>query len=51
MLQQCTNRTLTTGPFGNTYDVDEVSPDVEAGGLQNSSVCNLAGKPIYDHNT
>ena len=30
MLQQCTNKTLTTGPFGNTYEADEVSPEVEA---------------------
>jgi hypothetical protein len=36
-LQQCTNKTLTTGPFGNTCEADEVSPEVEAGvvaGLQ-----------------
>jgi hypothetical protein len=31
MLQQRTNKTLTTGPFDNTYEVDEVSPEVEAG--------------------
>jgi hypothetical protein len=31
MLQQCTNKTLTTGPFGNTCEADEVSPEVEAG--------------------
>jgi hypothetical protein len=30
-LQQRTNKTLTTGPFGNTCEVDEVSPEVEAG--------------------
>ena len=30
-LQQRTNKTLTTGPFGNTYEADEVSPEVEAG--------------------
>jgi hypothetical protein len=29
-LQQCTNKTLTTGPFGNTCKEDEVSPKVEA---------------------
>jgi hypothetical protein len=29
-LQQRTNKTLTTGPFGNTCEVDEVSPEVEA---------------------
>jgi hypothetical protein len=31
MLQQCTNKTLTTDPFGNTCEADEVSPEVEAG--------------------
>jgi hypothetical protein len=30
-LQQCTNKTLATGPFGNTCEVDEVSPEVEVG--------------------
>jgi hypothetical protein len=30
-LQQRTNKTLTTGPFGNTCEADEVSPEVEAG--------------------
>jgi hypothetical protein len=30
-LQQRTNKTLTIGPFGNTYKEDEVSPEVEAG--------------------
>jgi hypothetical protein len=33
MLQQCTNKTLTTGPFSNTCEADEVSPKVEAGGV------------------
>jgi hypothetical protein len=36
-LQQCSNKTLTIDPFGNTYEADEVSPEVEAGvvaGLQ-----------------
>jgi hypothetical protein len=36
-LQQRTNKTLTTGPFGNTCEADEVSPEVEVGvvaGLQ-----------------
>jgi hypothetical protein len=33
MLQQCTNKTLTTSPFGNTCEADEVSPEVEAGGV------------------
>ena len=31
MLQQHTNKTLTTGPFGNIWEADEVSPEVEAG--------------------
>jgi hypothetical protein len=31
MLQHHTNKTLTTGPFDNTYEEDEVSPEVEAG--------------------
>jgi hypothetical protein len=43
MLQQPTNKTLTTSPFGNTWEADEVSPEVEAGGLQDSSVYNQAG--------
>jgi hypothetical protein len=30
-LQQHTNKTLTIGPFGNTCQSDEVSPEVEAG--------------------
>jgi hypothetical protein len=29
--QEHTNKTLTTGPFGNTCEEDEVSPEVEAG--------------------
>ena len=29
--QERTNKTLTTDPFGNTYEVDEVLPEVEAG--------------------
>jgi hypothetical protein len=32
-LQQRTNKTLTTSPFSNTCEADEVSPEVEAGGL------------------
>ena len=31
MLQQRTDKTLTTNPFGNTCEADEVSPKVEAG--------------------
>jgi hypothetical protein len=29
--QECTNKSLTTGPFDNTCEADEVSPKVEAG--------------------
>jgi hypothetical protein len=29
--QDRTNKSLTTGPFDNTYEADEVSPKVEAG--------------------
>jgi hypothetical protein len=35
--QECIKKTLNTSSFGNTYEVDEVSPEVEAGmvaGLQ-----------------
>jgi len=35
--QERTNKTLAIGPFGNTCEVDKVSPEVEAGvvaGLQ-----------------
>ena len=28
--QECKKKTLTTGPFDNTYEADEVSPEVEA---------------------
>jgi hypothetical protein len=31
MLQYHTNKTLNTSPFGNTYEVDEVSLEVEEG--------------------
>ena len=51
MLQQHTKKTLTTGPFGNTREVGEVSLEVEAGGLQDSRVYNQAGKQIIDYNT
>jgi hypothetical protein len=51
MLHQCTNKTLTTDPFGNTCKMDEVSSEVEVGGLQDSDVCNLAGTQSYDYNT
>jgi hypothetical protein len=33
MLQQRTNKTLTIGPFSNTGEEDEFSPEVEAGVL------------------
>jgi len=29
--QEHTNKALTTSPFGNTCEADEVSPEVEAG--------------------
>jgi hypothetical protein len=29
--QERTNKSLTTGPFGNTCEADEVSPEVEVG--------------------
>jgi hypothetical protein len=29
--QECTNKALTTGPFGNTCEADEISPEVEVG--------------------
>jgi hypothetical protein len=29
--QEHTNKTLTTSPFDNTCEADEVSPEVEAG--------------------
>jgi hypothetical protein len=32
-LQQCTNKTLTTIPFSNTCEADEISPEVEEGGV------------------
>jgi hypothetical protein len=31
MLKHRTNKTLTTGPFGNTCEADEVSPELDAG--------------------
>ena len=33
MLQQHTNKTLTTSPFGNTCEANEVSPEVEPRGF------------------
>ena len=33
MLQQRTKKTLTTGPFGDTCEVDEISPEVEVGAV------------------
>jgi hypothetical protein len=51
MLQQRTNKTLNIGPFDNTCEADEVSLEVEAGGLEDSSVYNLAGTQIFDYNS
>jgi hypothetical protein len=51
MLQQRTKKTLTTIHFGNTCEADEASPEVDAGGLQDVGVYNLAGTHICDHNT
>jgi hypothetical protein len=48
---QRTNKSLTTGPFGNICEGYEVSPKVEAGGLQDSNVCNQDGTKICDYNT
>ena len=31
IAQERTNKTLITGPFGNTCEADEVSPEVKAG--------------------
>jgi hypothetical protein len=33
-------QTLTTGPYNNTCEADEVSPKVVIGGLQDTSVYN-----------
>ena len=40
--QECTKKSLTTGTFGYTYEADEVSPEVEAGVVEDSGVCNLS---------
>ena len=48
MLQQRTKKTLTTVPFGNTCEVDEVSPEVEAGAQVSAT---LVGTHICDYNT
>jgi hypothetical protein len=50
MLQKRTKKTLNIGPFGNTCEAGEVSPKLEAGGLQDSGVCNQAGRQICDYN-
>jgi hypothetical protein len=50
-LQQTTKKTLTTSPFGDTCEEDEVSPEVEARGLQDSGVYNQVGTQICDYNT
>jgi hypothetical protein len=47
-------QTLTTGPFGNTCEADEVSPKVAIGGLQDTSVYNQRKckvNPEQQHNT
>jgi hypothetical protein len=36
--QERTKKALTTSPFGNTCEADEVSPKVEAGVVSDSSV-------------
>jgi hypothetical protein len=41
-LQQHANKTLTTNPFENTCEADEVSPEVEAGVVARLSVYNLS---------
>ena len=51
MLQQYTKKTLTTHPFKNPCEEDEVSPKVEAGGMQDTGVYNQAGTQICDYNT
>jgi hypothetical protein len=51
MLQQSTNKTLTTIPFGNTCEADEASPEVEARGLHDVGVYNQVGTQICDYNT
>jgi hypothetical protein len=51
-LQERTNKTLTTGPFGNTCEADEVSPEVEAGVVAETQVsATLAGTQICDYIT
>jgi hypothetical protein len=40
MLQQRTNKSLTTSPFGNTCEVDAVSLEEAMGGLQDRDVYN-----------
>jgi hypothetical protein len=32
-IQQSTNKTLTTGPFNNTYEENEVSPEAAKRGV------------------
>jgi hypothetical protein len=44
MIQQCTNKTLTIGPFDNTCEVDEVSPELEAKGVARLKCL----QPIWD---
>jgi hypothetical protein len=51
MLNNCTNKTPTIDPFDNTCEAGEVSPEVEAGGLQDAGVCNQAGTRFCDKST
>jgi hypothetical protein len=51
MLQQRTNKTLTTGPFGNTCEADEVSPEVEAGVVAGLKCLQPSWTQICDHST
>jgi hypothetical protein len=52
MLQHRTKKTLTTDPFGNTCEADEVSPEVEAGGVVRTHIVyNQDGTQICDYNT
>jgi hypothetical protein len=46
MLQQCTNKTLTTIPFGNTYKEDEVSPRGREGCRTQVSTTKLGHRSV-----
>jgi len=47
--QERTKKTLTTEPFGNTYEVDEFSPKVEAVVVVGIKCLQPAGTLIYDY--